>query len=245
MNTYNYRSLHEIISNTYGGTAYQAGVTDQPEATTTFRVPDLTNQFVIASSGNGGTNVTGSLTRSGGNKDSSVISHFHTLSGDGGHIHGLTVNQSSSLSLGGSASGGSHPHSGSATASNAPHSHTITTNPGGVHDHGYARTNTSNGPSQPGDASNNRGTNPDNTGNGGTHNHGASAETATAPHTHPVSLDGGPHSHDVSVSGGQHDHTGSVTGVGGHTHNVDSTGVSGSNLNLPPYFALFYIMRLV
>jgi microcystin-dependent protein len=245
LNTYTYSSLHAIISNTYGGTAYQAGVTDQPAATTTFRVPDLTNQFVIASSGNGGTNVTGSLTRSGGNKDSSVISHFHTLSGDGGHIHSITIDQSGSLSLSGSASGGNHNHTGTANAANAPHSHTITINPAGSHNHTYFRTDTNNGPSQPGDARNNRGGSPFNTGNEGVHSHPASSSTENAPHTHPVSVSGGPHSHTVDVSGGQHSHTGSVTGVGGHTHNVDSNGVSGTNLNLPPYFALFYIMRLV
>ena len=85
-----------------------------------------------------------------------------------------------------------------------------------------------------------------NTSFAGTHNHGGSVNPSNALHGHTVTIPtSGSHTHDVSVSGGQHSHTGSVTGVGGHTHTVDSNGVAGTNLNLPPYFALFYIMRLV
>ena len=245
LNTYTYSSLHAIISNTYGGTAYQAGVTDQPGAATVFKVPDLTNQFVIASSGNGGTNVTGSLTRSGGTKDSSVITHFHTLSGDGGHVHGLTVDESTSLSLSGSATGGSHPHSGTANPDNAPHGHPLTINPDGNHRHEYfiRAVQDGDGPGGGGAADDE---NARNTSFAGTHNHGGSVNPSNALHGHTVTIPtSGSHTHDVSVSGGQHSHTGSVTGVGGHTHTVDSNGVAGTNLNLPPYFALFYIMRLV
>ena len=43
LNTYTYRNLHKIISNIYGGTAYSAGITDQPSSTTTFNVPTLNN----------------------------------------------------------------------------------------------------------------------------------------------------------------------------------------------------------
>lgn len=39
LNTYTYRRLHSVISNTYGGTAYSAGITDQTGAVTTFSVP--------------------------------------------------------------------------------------------------------------------------------------------------------------------------------------------------------------
>jgi microcystin-dependent protein len=51
VNTYTYRDLHAVISDTYGGTAYNAGVTDDPSATTTFNVPDLRG-YVIAGKGN-------------------------------------------------------------------------------------------------------------------------------------------------------------------------------------------------
>lgn len=46
LNTFQYRFLHAIISNTYGGTAYNAGVTDQQGVTTTFNVPDYRNKRV-------------------------------------------------------------------------------------------------------------------------------------------------------------------------------------------------------
>jgi len=41
LNTYTYRVLHAVISNTYGGTAYSEGVTDQSGESTVFSVPDF------------------------------------------------------------------------------------------------------------------------------------------------------------------------------------------------------------
>lgn len=52
LNTYDYRTLHAVISGTYGGTAYEAGVTDQSGVTTTFKVPDLRGR-VVAGKGSG------------------------------------------------------------------------------------------------------------------------------------------------------------------------------------------------
>ena len=52
LNTYTYRTLHAVISGTYGGTAYEAGVTDQSGVTTTFKVPDLRGR-VVAGKGAG------------------------------------------------------------------------------------------------------------------------------------------------------------------------------------------------
>jgi len=51
LNTYTYRDLHAVISNTYGGTAYNAGVTDDPSATTTFKVPDIRGRVVAGYGG--------------------------------------------------------------------------------------------------------------------------------------------------------------------------------------------------
>jgi hypothetical protein len=245
LNTYTYRTLHAIISNTYGGTAYQAGVTDQPGATSTFSIPNLSNQFVISSSGDGGTNITGSTTRSGGSKDSQVISHNHGLSGDGGHAHTVTIVNSGNLSISGGANpSGSLSMSGSISG-NAPHSHPVSVGPDGGHSHTYQRT-TFNGTADSPSVSVARDNNPTPTTGSGNHSHGGTAASVTAPFSGSASVSGGNHSHPVSVSGGDHGHPGStVNGVGGHTHTVDLNGVSGTNLNLPPYFALFYIMRLV
>ena len=46
VNTFTYKDLHAVISNTYGGDAYNAGVTDQSGATTTFNLPDLQGRVV-------------------------------------------------------------------------------------------------------------------------------------------------------------------------------------------------------
>ena len=46
LNTFTHRRLHAAISNTFGGTAFAAGTTDQPGATTTFNLPELRGQFV-------------------------------------------------------------------------------------------------------------------------------------------------------------------------------------------------------
>ena len=50
LNTYTYRALHKVISDTYGGAEYIEGITDQSGAETTFEIPNLTNQFLIGSS---------------------------------------------------------------------------------------------------------------------------------------------------------------------------------------------------
>ena len=42
---------------------------------------------------------------------------------------------------------------------------------------------------------------------------------------------------------GNHSHTVSVNSGGSHSHSVNSSGSSGSGRNLPPYYALCYIMR--
>jgi len=46
LNTYDYRELHAVISNTYGGTAYNPGTTDQSGVTTTFNAPDIRGRVI-------------------------------------------------------------------------------------------------------------------------------------------------------------------------------------------------------
>jgi len=41
INTFTYQELHKAITNTYGGTAYSLGVTDQSGVSTTFNLPPL------------------------------------------------------------------------------------------------------------------------------------------------------------------------------------------------------------
>jgi len=93
INTYTYRVLHAVVSNTYGGTAYNAGVTDQPGATTTFTLPDFRGRTAIGvndaarDADSAGTFARGIKTLAGtGGADSHKITegelppHSHTLS---------------------------------------------------------------------------------------------------------------------------------------------------------------------
>ena len=260
-----YSALFDII-----GTKFGSG-----NGSSTFNLPNLTNRFLIGSNSDSGTNVEGSTTRTGGTKDAIVVAHNHPLTGDGSHVHGVTVNPSGTLSMSGtSGSAGEHNHPGNATqisidhnhggsANNAPadHSHTGETSTIGNHSHGYYRTNSNNKPMQPGDGVNvNKGGGPDNTGGDGRHSHPFTTNPNPASHGHPLTINpgGGSHGHPVAlipapshqhstpVSGANHGHPGSsVTGPGSHVHTVQPSGSSGTNQNLPPYYALYYVMRIL
>jgi microcystin-dependent protein len=72
--------------------------------------PDLRDRFIIGASqddaGAAKTNVTGSLTQSGGSKDAIVVSHTHTATStvtDPGHTHGLDFNANLGYDGGGGA----------------------------------------------------------------------------------------------------------------------------------------------
>jgi len=106
------------------------------------------------------------------------------------------------------------------------------------------------------------------------HDHSFSASTDSAGgHSHSGSTNtAGSHSHTINEgvgsgtvqpggtfawvglqsrstnSAGSHSHSLSINSAGSHTHSVsgtvDSEGVSGTDKNLPPYYALAYIMKL-
>jgi hypothetical protein len=79
------------------------------------------------------------------------------------------------------------------------------------------------------------------------HTHTLDTITAASDHSHGI--EGGTTKSLAGDAAGPDDYAGGggQTGGGGtHTHTVtlDDTGVSGTNANLPPYFALAYIMRV-
>lgn len=94
------------------------------------------------------------------------------------------------------------------------------------------------------------------TGSAGNHSHSGSTNT-TGSHSHTVNSwrSGGPNGGSGAIqfdankstsSAGSHSHSLSINSNGSHSHSVSvgSTGESGTNKNLPPYYALAYIMRL-
>ena len=84
LNTYDYRVLHAVVSDTYGGTAYNAGVTDQSGVTTQFNVPDLRGRVVAGQDDMGGASADRLTSNPNGD----------TLGASGGsEDHTLTLNQ--------------------------------------------------------------------------------------------------------------------------------------------------------
>jgi microcystin-dependent protein len=73
-NTYTYRTLHAVISNTYGGTAFNPGTTDQPGELTTFKLPDLRRRAPV---GKGASDTLGSSDAVA--YASRSLSHTHTV----------------------------------------------------------------------------------------------------------------------------------------------------------------------
>ena len=271
LNTYKYRQLHKIISNTYNGTAYNAGVTDDPGATTEFNLPDLTNQFVIASNSDSGTNVESTPRRTGGSKDAITVVHNHPLSGAGKHDHGpVKVSPSGNLEMNanvGAKTGGPHGHGRisdtSTTTESSNHKHgtgNLTT--GNIGEHGHTTTSktflddlsapTSNKYDRGGEpAQGVKQVNFNQSGipiSGGGHNHSVSGNTgnSNSNHSHKYSIQAHPgHTHPVRVFGADHYHKWSLKDQGPHAHTVQPSGSDGTNKNLPPYFALYYIMRVL
>jgi microcystin-dependent protein len=213
-----YSALFNIIGTKFGN----------GNGTTTFNLPDLRNIFLIGSNSDNGSNIEdpGTTKRTGGSKDSIVVTHDHGLSGTGTHPHGVTIDMTpNALSMSGN-----------------------TTNASGLHDHTIS-SNTTNGGSYKSDiiSTSRTGAFPISDAIDGMVRGSEFADTnaSSISRGNKSIPTGGGHSHPVSVSGAQHDHTGSVNGDGGHGHTVDSRGNSGENKNLPPYFSLYYIMRIL
>ena len=89
-----------------------------------------------------------------------------------------------------------------------------------------------------------------NTTGDGTHAHGAFSGNFLTTGTSPYALSSGSEVTAASTTGlgGQHAHTFTTGGVSAnHTHSVSgttgSTGSSGTDANLPPYLAIFFIIK--
>lgn len=123
---------------------------------------------------------------------------------------------------GSAASAGAHTHTGSA-ADAGSHSHSGSTASAGNHRHSWQEK---------------RGDVNWNSGNGNS-SWGNATRTKYTGYA-------GSHSHSLSISaGGTHSHSVTINSNGDHSHSltINSTGSSATGANLPPYYALAYIMK--
>ena len=239
VNTYTYRQLHAVISNIYGGSAYQAGTTDQVGAASTFGLPDLRSRAVI---GKGSTVNTGLGSNDGVAEGARalqhshsviVLGHYHDMSGAGSTLKTDIAHSHAAPTLTITSDGG--------------HSHTITVNDGGAHSHSLAaptilRTYSSGTSGRALAAgSEDAYTNPTHNIVGvGDHSHGASASTVSG-HSHSgssvsASTLTSSAATNISAAGA----IGKVTG--GANGNMDNTYTSDSKNNTN-YLILNYIIK--
>ena len=256
VNTYTYRNLHAVISSTYGGTAYQDGVTNQPGATTTFILPDLQGRFALGKTASG---VGSNLGSTGG-----TLNHTHTVKA---HNHGMGAGADLNIDTGGTHTTSIdiyHDHDASAALAssgvNIPGGGTgqgqvVLNDPG--HNHRYYAQEDSISGSQsdrPLGAAKTRGnrvvytTLTDPTGvylsNGGVHTH---TVTLSDPgHTHTVDVVAVPVGTVRTHTDGSHKHlTSTIKGrIGLVTNGVDGNTSQPTEEANPPFIALNYIITI-
>ena len=200
------------------GTAHGAG-----DGSTTFNLPNLRNRFVV------GEGTSYALAATGGSADATLVSHSHNVNGNTNNTgdHGHSGNTSNT---------GDHSHSGN-TNNTGGHSHN--TNTAGGHSHSYVRPDQDNDYDS-GNPIGSSGDIDDDFINANTSNAGA--------HAHNTNNDGS-HSHNVNINNaGSHSHNVNINNAGSHSHNVngntDSQGSSATGANLPPYYALCYVIKV-
>ena len=191
--------------------------------------PDLRNRFVV------GAGDAYAVDATGGSADATLVSHTH----GSGNL--------------GTGNAGSHSHSGG-TNNTGGHSHSGNTGNSGNHHHGGGNYQTSTTGAHAhrwgtDDAIGAQGGNNNPDANGG-QNWRAWTDTQ-GDHSHNVngnSQSEGDHSHNINTNNsGDHSHNINTNNAGDHSHNVSgdtgSSGSSATGANLPPYYALCYIMK--
>lgn len=249
VNTYTYRTLHALISNNFGGTAYSAGVTDQPNAVTTFNLPDYRGRMLVGASTSQTTAAanTSSTWFTGATSPLSAFTHSSngghnahplTQTTNGGHTHTAAHSHSTTTGTPGSVTMANHSLDGTFGSGGAAHTHsftsglepvvgTISTTAGATTiaaqgGHTHTVTLASSGTSHTHVVS---GSSYSATGGGsGTHNHGAAAGSASSD------------SVDIGAST-----------VAGHTHTVSAQGTGGAHQHsdhAPKIQAVHFIVRV-
>jgi microcystin-dependent protein len=227
-----YSTLYNLIGTRYGNTS-----------SSNFKVPDLRNRFPIGSNSDTGTDIetddqnNGQVKRKGGSKDAILKAHAHPSTNTDTHSHDeVTTNQSGQLSMTGSAEATpAHTH---------PHDIALSQENQGEHAHQYSISSAK---------SNGAHMHKKHPGAGGDQTEGFSVNSATptttnGAHGHAIGggvQQGGGHGHPTSSTGADHAHDFSIQADGAHGHTVQQSGEEARNKNLPPYFALWYIIRII
>jgi len=248
-----YRKLYDAIRGTHG------------ETSTTFRLPDLRERFIVGSGGNNGTVSGGaySVGATGGENThvltvAELAAHTHTLSPanaphnhpKGGGVQGGSANHAHP---GSSVGGGRHGHPGGSTGDSGNHGHNnVNTGNNGGHNHTYQRLNgqrRSYANDNEADAVQNLNEQTRNISGSGDHNHAFNVGSNGSAHNHPISVSSSnshPHSVSVNNASAPHTHPDNIsvgTQNAPHNHPITTDGSSLPHENRPPYFALCYIIQ--
>ena len=225
--------------------------------------PDLRNKFVV------GAGSSYNLGANAGSADAVVVSHNHGTTGNqsANHTHAPGNSMATNFT-------GDHFHqqsgsgSGTTGTQSANHYHTIGSNkPDGSAGTWIVNTDGGGQHTHPFNAStwDNQGTyfGPQRSGGGDSQTTYNTGNASNGNHSHQVNLNGvttggvdvnHTHNFNFNISGattyssiGNHAHN--INGNTGnesanHTHNINAEGVSGTGKNLPPYWALTYIIKL-
>lgn len=191
VNTYTYRDLHKVISNKFGGTAYNAGTTDALGASSTFKLPDLRGR-VPRGLGQG---YIGSATASGTAPPSSGTELRDTTNlGSFGGADSFT------LSIGNIPQHNHNVPEQTITSGTTPSVTAFTTETAGAHRHRYTNDDMPNAGSSPNniyrDGNTGHAYDAHSTGN---HNHSYWFQTTQHPaHSHTGNIPD--HSHEVTIT---------------------------------------------
>ena len=187
------------------------------DGSTTFNLPDLRNRFIVGEGSSYATAATG------GSADATLVSHSHNINN---HTHSFSGSGSDTVNI---------SVSGTTGNQSANHTHVFTTDTQGNHNHQWgtddnlgAGGGTNNPDANGGQAW--KGT----TSTNGAHSHSGTTSGVSNNHNHTFSGSG---SDNVSIS---------VSGTTGNPSNTgtDSQGSSATGANLPPYYALCYIIKM-
>lgn len=155
INTYTYQELHKEISNTYGGTAYSAGTTDQVGVGTTFNLPPLVVNATYNPSGRYATSLLSSEPTYPANfehthyfyKGSGI--NYGALDWSGNHNHATTTQTTNTVAVNhthaaATQSGLNNVTQNNASSRNSSANNTTQYHNDYIHDHGGAFTATPN-----------------------------------------------------------------------------------------------------